>query len=77
MGIVVSWLLRHSRTYTQEQNSDRFTLKYNESAAFYLWLHITETLKYRKVYDHSMSKLCYHLRVLEQHLKCAFPEVYS
>lgn len=52
-------------------------LEYNESDAFYMWLHICETLKFRRVYDHKMSKLCYHLRVVEEHLKCAYPEVYD
>jgi hypothetical protein len=36
-----------------------------------------ETLKYRRVYDNNMSKLAYHLRVVEEHLKCAFPGVYN
>lgn len=60
------------------QNEDnRFKLKYNESIAFYIWIHIIETLKYRRIYDHTMSKLIYHLRVVEEHLRCAFPEVYD
>jgi hypothetical protein len=90
MGIVVSWLLRYSRTYVYDQGSfsdsdqpsidpdtKRYRIQYNESFAFYFWIHIIETLKYRRIYDEHMSKLSYHLHVVEEHLKCAFPEVYD
>ena len=60
-----------------DPTTGRYKLKFNESTAFYMWIHITETLKFRRVYDNTMSKLIYHLKVVEEHLKCAFPGIYD
>ena len=58
MNIVVSWILKFTRSTTEEINPDNNTykLQYNESCAFYTFLHITSNLKYRNVYDVNMSK---------------------
>lgn len=52
-------------------------LEFNESDAFYIWIYIMENLKYKKVFDETLSKLRYHLKMVEEHLKCAFPNVYD
>lgn len=49
----------------------------NESEAFFIWVHILEDLKYYRMFDRTMSKLRSHMKVLEEHLKSAYPEIYD
>lgn len=85
MGFIVSWVLKLSRQYRLDEEGEisiegetnRYSLKYNESDTFFIWIHIIENLRYRKIFDKTLSKLNYNLKMVEQHLKCAFPEVYE
>ena len=78
MNIVVSWILKFTRSATDQLTEDNhYKLKYEESDAFYILVHIMEVLQYRNVYDIYLSKLVKHLNLITTALECAFPEVYD
>jgi hypothetical protein len=79
MNVVISWILKFTRECTGEVDSEtgRMVLKYNEQAAFYIFLHIRDNLKYRFVYDETMSKCRAHLDFLTQFLESTFPDIYN
>jgi len=65
MNVVVSWILKFTRYASDDLTEDnRYVLKYNESDAFYILIHIMETLEYRNVYDIHLTKLSYHLNLI-------------
>lgn len=74
MNVVLSWILKFTRSVTGEiDETGRYKLQYNESNAFYIFLHIRDNLRYRKIYDHKLSKCKAHLEFLTQFLECTFP----
>jgi len=56
MGIVVSWILKFTRFIIplsdEVDENNRCVLHYNEVDAFYIFIHISENLDYRHIYDY-------------------------
>ena len=64
MNIVVSWILKFLRYFDKEQN----IIKYDETNAFYILVHIMKELQYRHIYDNNLSKTVEHLKLIEENL---------
>lgn len=78
MNIMCSWILKHTRTETIGiDRENRIKLQYNESQAFFTFVHLMQKLEYREVYDLELSKLHKILTIIENILISSFPNVYN
>lgn len=51
-------------------------LEFDECLAFYVFIHISEDLKYRHMYDKHMTKCFSHIQFLTHFICGTFPEIY-
>lgn len=70
MNIVLSWILKFTSYATGEIDPvfGHQMLFFDEATAFYVFVHINQNLKYRKVFDKKMSKCIEHLEFLQKFL---------
>lgn len=78
MNTVVSWILKFTQRATAQINveNNRHELEFDECLAFFVFIHISEDLKYRHMYDHHMTKCQSHIQFLTQFIQGTFPEIY-
>lgn len=73
MNIVVSWILKFMRHVDLETKE----VVYDEENSYFILLHIMDQLKYRNVYDRSLSKTREHLQMIEEMIETGFPTFYE
>lgn len=73
MNIVVSWILKFMRHVDPATNE----VVYDEENSYFILLHIMYQLKYRNVYDRSLSKTREHLQMIEEMIETGFPIFYE
>lgn len=73
MNIVVSWILK----FTRHVDPATKEVIYDEENSFFILLHIMYELKYRNVYDRSLSKTREHLQMIEEMIETGFPIFYE
>jgi hypothetical protein len=71
MNIVGSWILKFMRTEIDGE------LKYDETNAFYVLVHIMQELDYRNIYDRHLTKTRAHLEIISEILESGHPEFYE
>lgn len=60
-----------------DQESGRYLMEFNESLAFFIFIHISENLKYRLMYDQTLSKCRAHTEFLTHFMMGTFPMIYD
>lgn len=50
---------------------------YNETQAFYFFIHVLSHLEWREIFSPGMERLLYHLQIIEELLATGFPQIYE
>lgn len=83
MGIVLSFILKMTSEYKKtadgsiEIQNGRYALQFDETTAFYIFVHLTETLGYKRVWDKNVTKLNTQLSAIVDHISINMKNLYN